>query len=99
MQLVGEFRIESVKQVPLTLLWQLAREHAGVSRDEFDRYFDGMQSGVAIQIADVVEFQRPIALDELRAAWPGFQPPQGFRYIERPSLKRFPQLLGKRLVA
>ncbi len=81
MALVGSFRVESVVRAPLGLLWESVREIACVSRREFNTYFAGLDSGVAIHVADVAEFREPIPLDDLRAAWPGFHPPQGFRYL------------------
>jgi predicted transcriptional regulator len=83
MAIVASFQIESVKQVPLVLLWQSVRDIAGVSRQEFDDYFEGLETGVAIRIADVTEFRQPILLSELRRSWPGFQPPQSFRYVDQ----------------
>ncbi len=82
MELVATFHVASVICAPLGLLWQLVRETAAVSRREFDQYFSGLANGVAIHIADVSEFQRPIPLTALRTVWPGFHPPQGFRYVE-----------------
>ena len=81
-QLVASFQISSVVRAPLGLLWQSVREVAGVSRREFDTYFKGLQSGVAIRIADVTEFRMPIPLSELRVAMRGFNPPQGFCYLD-----------------
>src|SRR6266700_1632925 len=75
MALVASFQVASVIRAPLALLWQSVCSVAGVSRREFNAYFDGLQSGVAIQIADLTTF-RPIPLDDLRAALNGFHPPQ-----------------------
>lgn len=81
MELVASFQIESVYRKPLDGLWRSVRNVAGVTRDEFDCYFDGLDAGVAIQIGTVTKFAKPVSLDKLRAAWAGFHPPQGFRYI------------------
>jgi predicted transcriptional regulator len=59
------------------VLWQSVREVAGVSRREFDDYFTGLYSSVAIWLTDVARFRYPIPLTELRAMLHGFQPPQG----------------------
>jgi predicted transcriptional regulator len=81
MELVASFRVAKIVRAPLGSLWQAVRHVAGISRQEFDAYFSGLQSGVAISIADVTEFG-PVPLDDLRAAWDGFHPPQGFRYLD-----------------
>lgn len=83
MELVASFRIASVVRAPLRMLWQSFREVAGVTRREFDAYFVGQQTGVAICIAEVAEFHEPIPLTDIRAAWKGFHPPQVFRYVEQ----------------
>jgi len=82
MELVATFQVERVTRLPLNLLWQSVRDVAGISRREFDAYYQGLDAGVSIQIANVNELVRPISLKELRETWPGFQPPQGFLYIE-----------------
>lgn len=66
----------------LGLLWKLVGDTAGVSRREFNRYFHGLDEGVAIQIDEVRAFPNPVPLEVLRAAWKGFNPPQGFRYVD-----------------
>ena len=81
MELVAAFHITSVIRAPLGLLWQLVHVSAGTTRKEFDSYFCGLETGVAIQINDVVEFEKPISLATLRVKWRGFHPPQGFRYV------------------
>jgi predicted transcriptional regulator len=95
MELVASFRIVSVLRAPLGLLWQSVREVAGVTRKEFDAYFDGQQTGIAIRIADVAEFREPIPLADIRAAWKGFHPPQVFRYVEASHVAK----LGRRRAA
>lgn len=88
MELVATFQIQSVARQPLKLLWQSVRDIAGISRQQFDDYFCGVDAGVSIRIADVKELRRPISLNELRDAWPGFQPPQGFLYLDHAEIAR-----------
>jgi predicted transcriptional regulator len=81
MELAATFRIAKVTRAPLILLWQLVRDTACVTRREFDAYFQGLDCGVAIHLADVAAVSTPISLKDMRDHWPGFQPPQGFRYL------------------
>lgn len=90
MELVARFRIASVVRAPLSMLWQSVRDVAGVSRSEFDAYFAGIESGVAIGIADVFEFPEAVGLEKLRDEWRGFHPPQGFRYITGADFAKLP---------
>lgn len=66
---------------PLLMLWKLAEDCAAVSRDEFERYFCGLDQGVGIELRAVTRLCEPFPLAELRRVWPGFHPPQGFRYV------------------
>ena len=87
MELVAAFHIERVIVGPLGMLWKSVQDRVGVSRAEFNRYYQGLAAGVGIEIANVREFG-PYSLDELRTAWEGFHPPQGFRYVDSASLAR-----------
>lgn len=88
MELVAQFQITSVDRLPLVLLWQTVRHDAGVTKKEFDDYFAGLDSGVAIHISDVKKFRKSVSLDDLRRAWRGFHPPQGFRYLDAIALAK-----------
>jgi predicted transcriptional regulator len=81
-ELVAAISIDSVASAPIELLWQAVRESACLSEDEFDRYFSGKSTGVVIRLGNFRKFERPISLSALRFAWEGFQPPQGFGYLE-----------------
>ena len=62
-------------------LWARVCTGAGVSRTEYNAYFRGATRGVGIGLRNVERLSRAIPLSELRAAWPGFHPPQSFRYL------------------
>jgi predicted transcriptional regulator len=62
-------------------LWSEIKDKAGVTRAEFNEYFDGAKKGVAIHIKDVQVLSFPIALSSLRQLWPNFKPPQSYRYF------------------
>jgi predicted transcriptional regulator len=83
MELAAIAKVECVHKAPLNLLWQLVRQDAGVTRTEFRKYYRGFDEGVAIELSEVRPFDSTISLATLRQHWPGFQPPQCFRYLER----------------
>lgn len=82
MELVAASEIRRVRQLPLLLLWQAVKDLASVTRKEFNAYFDGLEMGVAIELANAKELDQRISLEDLRCLWPGFNPPQGFCYID-----------------
>ncbi len=84
---VGFFTVKKVVRLPLPTLWSLARGNAELTKEEFLSYFDGLTEGAGILVRKAVRFSRPIDLAELRTLWPGFQPPQGFRYLNDEALQ------------
>lgn len=82
MAVVGFFVVEGVSRLPLRPLWRRVRDIAGVRRAEYLDYFDGLAEGVGIFIGETERFSRPLPLGELRLLWPGFHPPQSFRYLD-----------------
>lgn len=78
--LAGGFKVDCVVEKPLKDLWQMVQKKAGVTRQEFDTYYDGVSVGVGIffKNKNVVKLSEPIKLDILKEQ--RFYPPQGFRY-------------------
>lgn len=79
---IGLFTVEQVVESQLEPLWRRTRTIAAVTRDEFNSYFVGLEMGVGIWVGSVKSFRTPIPLWTLRQLWPGFHPPQGFRYLK-----------------
>ena len=81
MELVARARIGSVETASPTSMWTRVRDDAGVTRAEYRAYFSGASKAVAIWLTDVTPLSKPVSLRELRKKWPGFRPPQGYRYV------------------
>ena len=84
---LGKFTVKCVESSELADLWQLTRKVAAVSSSEFDAYFDGLDRGVGIWIANTQRYSSSVSLTELQASIPGFHPPQGFRYLTDHEIK------------
>lgn len=97
MELVASTWISSVTHASLDSLWKIARESAAVSRSDFLAYFDGLIKGTGLHLEQVQCFGKPIALSRLREIWHGFQPPQGFRYLDEVQLAGLSCLTGRLL--
>jgi predicted transcriptional regulator len=78
--LVGAFKVDRVVERPLEGLWEMVRDKAGVTRGDFDAYYEGISVGIGIFFSEVWRIPEPIELHDLRERIAGFQPPQGFRY-------------------
>jgi len=79
--LVGVARVVEVKTATPRCLWQAVGAVAGISRADYESYFEGAKQAVGIVVEQPVEFVRHVPLTELRQAWPRFSPPQSFRYL------------------
>lgn len=93
---IGLFTVEEVVKMPLRELWRRSGPVAGVSRGEFNAYFSGLETGVGIHIQRVRRFESPVSLITLRNLWPGFHPPQSFRYLDTSEVEALLQLTSKR---
>lgn len=78
---VGTATVERIVTAPPSALWPTVAAHGGISRAEFDEYFDGAIEGTGIFVHTAASSSAPYPLDEIRADWPGFHPPQAFRYL------------------
>jgi len=74
--------VERVFEGSPTKLWEVVRSRAGVTRREYDEYFRGAARGAGISLGEVDRFSHAVPLSELREIWPGFHPPQSFRYLD-----------------
>lgn len=77
---IGAFSVASVIKEPLPLLWEVVKDYAGVSEEEFCNYYRGTQAGVGIFIQDIWLLSEPLHLAQMKKDFKGFHPPQSFRY-------------------
>ena len=97
--IVGGFSIKEVLEAEPEVIWSEVGSTSGISRQAFSDYFHGCETAVALVIEDVFRFADAIELGELRAQWPGFHPPQSYRFIS-PDMKLTGEVLKKlRVVA
>jgi len=86
---VGYCLVSRVVSQPAEALWKLVEAEAGVSLTEFTRYYEGASTAHAIFVERPIAFSRPIALRDLQSEWPGFRPPQSYRYIPQDQFPLF----------
>lgn len=88
--IVGEFSIKAVLQSTPKELWERTREDSGVSKQYFDEYFEGRDTGYALQIENPVLYRKPVNPFEM---FDSFVAPQSFRYIRERELQQAIDLL------
>lgn len=80
--LIGSAIVESVSTGSPGEIWVEFEKLAGVSGDEFGRYFAGAATAVAIRVREIKRLKVPIPLAEIRRRWPWLRPPQSFRFVQ-----------------
>jgi predicted transcriptional regulator len=77
-RVVGEFDVGTIHRDSLSRLWAKTSQFSGIDREYFYSYFDGLDTGYAIEIGDFRNYGKQ--LSPLEAY--GINPPQSFAYIE-----------------
>lgn len=82
MTLVGQGEVKKIEVSSLDRIWQRHGPQTGITREEYDEYFNGLDQAVAIVLTNVRRLERPRPLDDLRRRLNGFRPPQSYRYLD-----------------
>jgi type I restriction enzyme S subunit len=78
MKIVGVFSIGEIITKNPHELWVELKDYSGLTEDEFFEYYKNKQLGVAIEVKDFTQFEKPINPKEII---PNFKPPQSFCYL------------------
>ncbi|MCC6511717.1 MAG: ASCH domain-containing protein [Pirellulaceae bacterium] len=81
MAIVATAKIADIQAIEPGSFWELHGKATGVTRLQFNEYYANSTKAVGLFLKNVVAFEIPLGLSELRKAWPGFHPPQQFRYL------------------
>lgn len=89
MELRGGFRVAQVWQGSPEYIWREVSDLAGITRRDFDAYFEGSTIAYALEIKEVWEYQKPVSLNTLRNRFPNFVVPQSWRYAKPEEYRSF----------
>lgn len=67
-------------------VWRKYGPVSGLKKSEFMSYFDGVVVASAMALSDPKKLKNPVTLDDLRAAIPGFHPPQFYCRLKTESV-------------
>lgn len=95
-QITGYFIVKEKIRLPLRQLWDKTKEYAGITKEEFFKYFEGCIEGTAIFIKKVKEFAKALDLTALRQRFGNFNPPQSYCNIDERLLIVLNKLLDNR---
>ncbi|MEO1430612.1 MAG: ASCH domain-containing protein [Cyanobacteria bacterium J06633_8] len=93
--LVGLFEVENIIQKRIELrhdiktYWNLVHEKAGISSQDFEKYYQGASFFVGIFLRNPKKFDVSINLESLRKQIPEFTPPQSYRYLKEQEFEKF----------
>lgn len=82
-ELKGAFEVKDVLEAAPSQLWRTVGSESGITREEFESYFEGAETGYAIRIQRAWEFDQPQSLTSLRRRLPKFAPPQSYHYLDK----------------
>ena len=69
-------------------LWEEISRHAGITKNEFDNYFNKSEKATALFFNGYEKLVKPIVLEDVRKKWPDFQPPQNYIYLQADKSKK-----------
>ncbi|MCD4652177.1 MAG: hypothetical protein K8S56_10405 [Candidatus Cloacimonetes bacterium] len=74
---IGEFTIGGIIHDSIETLWLETQRDAGISYEEFEKYFSGKDKGYAIIVSKFKKYSHPHSLSKLNVD----TAPQSYRYI------------------
>lgn len=77
----GVFEVADVVNGTPNDVWRKCGSKTSLTIDEFRRYFAGTSMAYGIIVSRVRALGKNVPLSTLREQWPGFHPPQGYRYL------------------
>lgn len=82
--------IKNIIVLAPTDMWVQHQSNLGVSKDEFENYYQANDKAIGIELSHVHVLDEEILLSAIKVVYPGFSPPQTFRYLNKfESLKKF----------
>lgn len=79
--IVGAFELGGILRLPPAELWASHGDRTGVSRELFERYYEGRGEAVGLVVGEVLRLSQRVELGRLRELWDAFHPPQSYRYL------------------
>ena len=76
----GGFRVAEVWSSDPESVWSEVASRVGVTKAEYDPYYEGCGIAHALALSDVWAHEAPVEIEGVRRALPGFRPPQSWRY-------------------
>ena len=79
-KIVGYFTIKRIISDTPSMIWSQTHEHGGITKKQFQEYFQGHSVAHAIEIDEVIKLDTPI---EPKEVIKNFTAPQNYCYFEK----------------
>ncbi len=86
--LIGTFQVADVVADSPAQLWKVVKSSAGITKKEFDEYYEGAATAFGIICRNPTRLTEPLNLNQLRTLWGNFWPPQTYRYLKVDELRK-----------
>lgn len=80
--IVGLFLLENVEEALPPNLWERVDGACGIDLETYRQYFLNSRRAVGLHVGTRWTLESPVNLKSIRTVWPGFMPPQSFRYVK-----------------
>ncbi len=77
MRIVGEVQVKETLAMSKTLLWEITKKEAGISRSKYREYFAKSKKAYAYVLGETIVYDIPKTLEEFGLS----QAPQSFIYL------------------
>ncbi len=77
MKVVAEVEVKGIIENDPELLWEVTSEFAGISKNFFDKYYQGKNLAIAYELGEINIFKKPKSLEDFGINFA----PQSFVYI------------------
>ena len=85
-KIVGKFTIKAIHSATPAAIWDKTQKYAGITKTDFEKYFQSAKIAHAIEIENLVKFPTPI---DPATYDKKFQPPQSFVYLNQKQLLHY----------
>lgn len=84
-KVIGYAEVKGIYKNTVQQVWKRTSKFAGISKKDYEDYFDGCENAYAIELENVKKFVRPFNLVEINE---DYMAPQSFAYISHDEFKR-----------
>lgn len=78
-KVVAEFKIKSIYEDTPENIWLKTNKFSGINKDDFFDYYKNRKNAVAIEISDLIIYEKPLLLNEIKE---NLKAPQSYCYIK-----------------